>query len=123
MFDTYKPAGCATFSGTCSKLLVETCIPLGDGDLHTSCTSWLSASFFEHADYSGIGGACHMTGVIGLLAPGFTCSGSRSFHKRPLDFGMKYLSQKEIFFATQACCFQPPIGLVGRRLSAPGNCT
>ncbi len=28
--DSYKPSGCAPFSGACSKLLVETCIPLGD---------------------------------------------------------------------------------------------
>ncbi len=43
MFDSYKPSECAPFSGTCSKLHVDTCIPLADGDLHTSCTSWLSA--------------------------------------------------------------------------------
>ncbi len=94
MFDSYKPSGCAPSSGTCSKLHVETCIPLGDGDFHTSCTSWLSASFLQHADYSGFGRVWHTIGVTGRLALGLSCSGPRSFHKRPLGFGMKYLSQK-----------------------------
>ncbi len=65
----YKPSGCASFSGTCSKLLVETCIPLGDGDLHTSCTSWFSASFMKHSACSGIAGVWHTTSVTGLQAP------------------------------------------------------
>ncbi len=103
MFDSYKPSGCAPFSATCSKLHVDTYIPLGDGDLHTSCTSWLSASFLQHADYSGFGSVVHTIGVTGRLVPGLSCSGPRSFHKRPLGFGMKYLSQKEAFFATPAC--------------------
>ncbi len=81
MFDSCKPSGCAPSSGTCSKLHVETCIPLGDGDLHTSCTTWLSASFLQHADYSGIGRVWHTIGVTGRRTPGLSCSGPRSFHK------------------------------------------
>ncbi len=50
--------------------------------LHTSCTPWLSASFLKHADYSGIGGMWYTIGVTGRLAPGLSCSGPRSFHKR-----------------------------------------
>ncbi len=103
MFDSYKPSGCAPSSGSCSKLHVETCIPLGDGDLHTSYMSWLSASFLQHADYSGISRVWHTIGATGRPVPGLSCSGPRSFHKRPLGFGMKYLSQKEAFFATPAC--------------------
>ncbi len=59
--------------------------------------------FFQHADYSGFTREWHTIGVTGLLVPGLSCSAPRSFHKRPLGFGMKYLSQKEAFFATPAC--------------------
>ncbi len=44
-----------------------------------------------------------MIGVTGLLAPGLSCAGPRSFHKRHAGSEMKCLSQKEAFFATQAC--------------------
>ncbi len=83
MFDSYKPSGCATSSGTCSKLHVDTCIPLGDGDLHTSCTFWLSASFLQHSDYSGFGRVWHTIGVTGRLVPGLSCSGPTSFTNDP----------------------------------------
>ncbi len=101
MFDFYKPSGCAPFSGTYSKLLVDTCIPLGDFDLHTSHR--VSVYFLKHAACSETGGAWYMIGVTELLAPGLSCSDPRSFHKRPVGSGTKYLSQKEAFVVTQAC--------------------
>ncbi len=90
VFGPYKTPEWSPFSAIFySKLLVETCIPLGDVDIHTSCTSWLSVSFLQHAVCSGIGGVWHMTGVIGLLALEMTCSNP--------------FSQKEALFATKAC--------------------
>ncbi len=79
-FHFNKPSGCAPFPGTCSKLPVETCILLGDFDLHTSSASWPSASFLKHAVCSGVGGVRHTIGVTGLLAPGLSSPGLRSFH-------------------------------------------
>ncbi len=101
-------------------LLVETCIPLGGIDFHTSNTPWLSASFLKYAVCWG-GGVWHMIGVTGLLTPGLRYSCSRGFHKRFVDVGTKCLSQKEAFVITRPCLFQRPIVLVARHLSAPGS--
>ncbi len=103
MFDSYKPSECAPSSGTCRKLHVDTCIPLGEVDLRTSCTFCLSVAYLKHAEYSGIGGVWHMIGVTGLLAPGLSCSGPPSFHKRLVDVETKCFSPKEAFTVTQAC--------------------
>ncbi len=44
------------FSGTCSQLTDETCIPVrGGGDLHTSRRPWILVSFLRHAASFGIG--------------------------------------------------------------------
>ncbi len=83
--------------------LVASCIPLGDVDLRTSCTFCLSVVFLKHAEYSGSGGVGHMIGGTGLMAPGLSCSGPPSFHKRPVDVETKCLSPKEAFTVTRAC--------------------
>ncbi len=77
MLDFYKAYGCG-LSGTCSKLLVKTGIPSGDVDLRTSHRPWVSKSL-KHAACSWIGGAWYMIGVAGLLAPGLSSPGFRSF--------------------------------------------
>ncbi len=83
------------FFGNCSKLSVETWIPVGVVDLHTRHTSCLSGSFSNHAACPVIGGASYMNGVTGLLAPGLSSSGTKSFQKQPFGSGTKFISRIE----------------------------
>ncbi len=116
MLDSYEPSECALFSGTCLSKLAFLL-----GVLTSTLATRLSASFLNYAACSGVGGALHMIGVTGLLAPGLSCSYPRSFHKRLVDVGTKGLSRTEAFVGSRPCFFQRQIGLVARRLSSPGS--